>query len=313
MSNNNPTVSTIIPTYNRAHLIGRAIQSVLNQTYQNFEIIVVDDCSTDNTWEVIKEFIESEKRIQYFKHNENKGGSAARNTGIKMAKGDYIAFLDSDDEWLPGKLEKQLKIFKNNSVQVGAIYSGFQYIYQKGIDMDKRHIPKNRGYIYKDLLMKNCVGSASTLLIKKECFDKVKLFDKSLPSCQDYDMWIRIAKYYEFDFVKESLVKYQVHDNQISTNLSTVIKGEKKIINKYLKELKKSPIIYSEHCFFLGNKLCHAAEMREGRKYLFKAIIIYPFCMKYHIYVFSSLFGARFYKLCYKVKKLLLVKSLFHE
>jgi len=96
--NKNPKVSVIIPTYNRAHLIGRAIQSVLNQTYQDFELIVVDDGSTDNTNEVIKEFSQKDKRILYIKHDKNKGGSAARNTGIKAARGEYIAFQDSDDE-----------------------------------------------------------------------------------------------------------------------------------------------------------------------------------------------------------------------
>lgn len=100
-----PTVSVVIPTYNRAHLVGRAIQSVLNQTYQDFEIIVVDDGSTDNTEEVVKSF--NDPRIRYIRHDQNRGGSAARNTGIKMARGEYIAFQDSDDEWLPEKLESR--------------------------------------------------------------------------------------------------------------------------------------------------------------------------------------------------------------
>ena len=112
MPEKNPTVSIIIPTYNRAHLIGRAIQSVLNQTYQNFEIIVVDDGSTDNTEEMIKEFQKHDKRIKYIRHEKNRGGAAARNTGIKVARGEYIAFQDSDDEWLPEKLEKQMDVFQ---------------------------------------------------------------------------------------------------------------------------------------------------------------------------------------------------------
>jgi len=109
----NPTVSVIIPTYNRAHLVGRSIQSVINQTYQDFEIIVVDDGSTDNTEDIIKEFQKKDKRIKHIKHNKNKGGSAARNTGIRAARGEYIAFLDSDDEWMPTKLEKQTSYFNH--------------------------------------------------------------------------------------------------------------------------------------------------------------------------------------------------------
>ncbi|GAH83893.1 unnamed protein product, partial [marine sediment metagenome] len=124
----NITVSVIIPTYNRADMVGRAIQSVINQTYQDFEIIIIDDASTDNTREVAREFQEREKRIKYFKHEINKGGGAARNTGIKNSKGEYIAFLDSDDEWYPEKLEKQIEIFNKNDENLGVVYSGVFYI-----------------------------------------------------------------------------------------------------------------------------------------------------------------------------------------
>lgn len=126
MLNEKPTVSVILPTYNRAHLVGRAIQSVLDQMYQDFEIIVVDDGSGDNTEEIINGFTDT--RIRYVKHQKNKGGSAARNTGIKLAKGKYIAFQDSDDEWLPDKLEKQMKAFKKASDEVGVVYTGFHRI-----------------------------------------------------------------------------------------------------------------------------------------------------------------------------------------
>jgi len=105
MTDKSVTVSVIIPTYNRAHLVGRAIRSVLNQTYQDFEIIVVDDCSTDNTEEIVKGF--NDHRIRYMRHDRNRGGSAARNTGIKASQGKYIAFLDSDDEWLLKKAESR--------------------------------------------------------------------------------------------------------------------------------------------------------------------------------------------------------------
>src|SRR4030043_1337098 len=104
-----PTVSVIIPTYNRAHLVGRSIRSVLNQTYQDLEVIVVDDGSKDNTAEIVRGI--TDPRIVFLKHEKNRGVSAARNTGLKAARGKYIAFQDSDDEWLPQKLEKQLELF----------------------------------------------------------------------------------------------------------------------------------------------------------------------------------------------------------
>jgi glycosyltransferase involved in cell wall biosynthesis len=121
-----PKVSVIIPTYNRAGLLKRAIQSVLNQIYQDFEIIIVDDASTDNTENVIESF--KEHRIRYIKHESNKGAAVARNTGIKFANENYIAFQDSDDEWLPEKLEKQMEIIEHASPRVGVVYTGYRRI-----------------------------------------------------------------------------------------------------------------------------------------------------------------------------------------
>ena len=118
---NHPTISVIIPTYNRAHLIGKAVKSVLSQTYQDFEIIVVDDGSTDNTEEIVKSF--TDYKIYYICHKHNRGASAARNTGIKASRGEYIAFLDSHDEWLPEKLDKQIKTFNSESSEVGVVYN----------------------------------------------------------------------------------------------------------------------------------------------------------------------------------------------
>ena len=132
MSEEKPTGSVIIPTYNRARMVDRAIQSVLSQTYQDFEIIVVDDASTDNTQEVVKECMFRDKRVRYIKHEKNKGGSAARNTGIKNEHGEYVGFLDSDDEWLPTKLEKQIELFRKRCNSVGAVYC-LQYMMDDSI------------------------------------------------------------------------------------------------------------------------------------------------------------------------------------
>ena len=118
---NNPTVSIIIPTYNRSRLIARAVKNVLNQTYQDFELIIVDDGSTDGTREVVAGF--SDERIRYVQHDKNRGEAAARNTGIKVARGEYIASHDSDDEWLHEKLAKQIRAFENCSPEIGVVYT----------------------------------------------------------------------------------------------------------------------------------------------------------------------------------------------
>ena len=149
---NTPIISVIIPTYNRENMIGYAIKSVLNQTFKNLEIIVVDDGSTDNTEEIIRDF--KDKRVKYIKkYKKNRGISVARNIGIKVARGKYIAPLDSDDEWLPEKLDKQIKILQDGPPELGVVYSNSCYIDKSGKNMNKlRNTKKVEGYIYEDLL-----------------------------------------------------------------------------------------------------------------------------------------------------------------
>lgn len=289
----NPAVSVIIPTYNRAHLIDKAIKSVLNQTFQDFEVIVVDDASTDNTEEMAKSF--ADFKVYYICHQHNRGASAARNSGIEASRGEYIAFLDSDDEWLPEKLNKQMKIFESESSEVGVVYTGVYYGDEKDKKVKKVHMPRKEGYIYEDLLKRETEIYISTVLLKKECFTKVGLFDESLFIGEDYDMWLRIAKYYKFRAIKELLVVGLIHDSQITANSEVMIEGVKKFQQKYSKELRKRPYSNSTLYFYLGNKFSHLGKTREGRKYFVKAILIYPFCLKYYIYLICSIFGSGVY------------------
>jgi len=299
-----PTVSVIIPTYNRAHLIGRAIKSVLNQTYQDFELIIIDDGSTDDTEDIIRQFQEKDKRIKYVKHDKNKGGSAARNTGIKAAKGEYIAFLDSDDEWLLEKLKRQMKVFKNTSSEIGVVYTGIISINEISEDTNIQYnIPKKRGWIYEDLLAENCVGTTSTVLIKKKCFEKSGLFDESLPGCQDWEMWIRIAKEYQFNFIKDPLIRYHIHNNRITMDLENKIKAKTIVINKFSEEFVLRQKIYSQHCFTRGNLYCKIGNIKKGREEFLKAIKLYPFNLKYFIYLGSALFTPNIYMKLARIKK----------
>jgi glycosyltransferase involved in cell wall biosynthesis len=301
----NPTVSVIIPTFNRANLIEKAIKSVLKQTYQDFEIIVVDDGSIDNTEEIIRGF--KDKRVKYIKkYKKNRGISVARNIGIKVARGKYIALLDSDDEWLPEKLNKQMKIFESESSEVGVVYTGDYYVNEKDKEIKKVHIPRKKGYIYEDLLKAEGGLYVSTVLVKKECFAKVGLFDENFPAREDLDMWIRIAKYYKFRYVKDLLVVCRTHLNQITTNSEALIEGVKRIQMKYIKELRERPYSYSIRFFYLGNKLCHIGKIREGQRYFIKAILIYPFCVKYYIYMLSSFFGIKGYFFIAKIRRYLI-------
>lgn len=184
----NPIASVIIPTYNRADLLPNTIGSVLNQTFEDFELIIVDDCSSDNTEEVVAQ-IHSPK-IKYIRHESNKGGSAARNTGILSAQGKYIGLLDDDDEWYSEKLQKQIDKFQVLSDDFGLVYTGFSFVSMENPEVSHPVIPSLKGHLFSNLLKNNILGSP-TPLIKKVCFEKAGYFDETLPSIQDWDMWIR--------------------------------------------------------------------------------------------------------------------------
>ena len=235
-----PKVSVVIPTYNRARRVSEAIRSVLRQTYRDFEIVVVDDASTDNTEQIIKSFRDS--RIVYIKHKNNRGASAARNTGIKNSRGKYIAFLDSDDEWLPQKLEKQIAVFEKSSDSVGAVYC-LCYIENEVLSFapDKRiWKDSKRGSVYKSLLRGWCPPSTSLFMLSAEVITESGLFDEGFPSFQDYDLWVRVSKKYNFDFAEEYLaVKHQHTDGQITTNLKFRIRGLEMFLDKWGEIIKK--------------------------------------------------------------------------
>lgn len=226
----NDKVSVIIPTYNRSELLKKAVKSLENQSHQNLEIIIIDDFSTDDTAEVVEKM--ADDRIIYLKHSMNKGGSEARNTGIKRATGDYIGFLDSDDQWLPEKLEKQLKQFEGKP-NVGVIYTGVQVVDENN-QPTRKIIPKFRGDILAKLFEFNHIDTTSSVLVRKDVLNQTEGFDSSLPSCQDWDLYIRLAQVTEFDFVKESLVLFYHHSGErITTNINSVLSGHLSIFEKY--------------------------------------------------------------------------------
>lgn len=292
----NPAVSVIIPTYNRAKLLPRAIKSVLNQTYQDFELIVVDDASTDNTEKVVKEFQEKDGRIRYIQYKKNKGGSAARNSGIKAAKGEYIAFQDSDDEWLPEKLEKQMKVFENVSPEVGVVYTAFWRV-----DSDKKTIipsswvKQKEGNIHKELLRGNFVTTPS-IVARKECFEKAGMFDEKLPRLQDWELVIRFSKYYNFKYINEPLLYSFFTANSISANQNALIKARKLILNKHSKEFYKDKRLTANYQYSIGSLLCQNGKTHQGREYLFRAIKSFPLNPKYLVATLTSLFGGTFYR-----------------
>ena len=211
MKNINNTVSVIIPVYNRVNLIDRSINSVISQTYPINEIIVIDDGSNDGTYDLIKRNF-PQVSLQY---QENKGVSNARNIGIKLAKSKWIAFLDSDDEWLPKKVEEQINLL-NINLSFKICHTDEVWIRnQVRVNPMKKH-RKYGGDIYNKCLPL-CVISPSSIIIHKDIFNDIGLFDEELPVCEDYDMWLRICSKYSVLFLDQKLInKYGGHDDQLS-------------------------------------------------------------------------------------------------
>ena len=182
-----PSVSVIIPTYQLAHLVGQTIDSVLAQTYTDYEIIVVNDGSTDNTKEVLASYGD---RITVI-HQENQGAAAARNAGIMATRGKYIAFLDHDDLWLPNKLEKQIAYLESNP-KIGLVYSDTFFFNEEGVYpytfAQANNIPPVQHCW--TLFVRNSIMSCSVVVVRRECLDEVGLFDATTVPCDDYDMWL---------------------------------------------------------------------------------------------------------------------------
>jgi len=206
-------VSVIIPTYNRADYIVETIKSVLCQTYQKFEIIIVDDGSTDNTGDLIK--LINDPRLKYIYQSNSGLPASPRNNGIKAAKGDFIAFLDSDDLWLPEKLEKQVEILVKNN-DIGLVYCNAEYF---GSDYKGNSTIVKEGYtgdVFEKLIEKNFVPALS-VMCRREVFSIAGLFDESkkLRAVEDYELWMRIAKYFKLHYVNQVLCRYRLHSQNI--------------------------------------------------------------------------------------------------
>ena len=210
-------ISVVIPTYNRVELLKRSIDSVINQTIKPFEIIIVDDGSNDGTEAMVKKKYDSLKLIK----QKNKGASAARNSGIKASSGEWICFLDSDDEWKNDKLEKQIIAVANNS-DYKFFHSNEIWIKNgKRINQKKKH-KKYGGDIFKKCL-DMCRISPSSVLIDKSIFEEIGFFNENLVVCEDYELWLRICDKYEVFFIDEPLIfKYGGHQGQLSYSIDSI-------------------------------------------------------------------------------------------
>lgn len=237
-------VSVIIPVFNRITYLTRAIESVLSQTHRYFEIIIIDDNSLEDIKTIIDKF--HDNKIIYIRNNKNMGVSYSRNIGIKRSKYDLIALLDSDDEWLPKKLEFQIKYLKEHP-EYDIVHTEEIWIRNgKRVNPKKKH-QKSGGDIFERSL-ELCLMSPSSILLKRSVFDKHGLFDETLPVCEDYDMWLRILAFEETGYIETPLIiKYGGHSDQLSRKYHSMDKYRvmslmKIYKNENINKIKKEAI-----------------------------------------------------------------------
>lgn len=254
MNVNNITIDVVIPVYNGEKFILEAIESVANQTFQVSRIIVVDDGSTDSTAEIVKKYIleASENRI-FYSYKDNGGLSSARNAGIKLSSSTHLAFLDSDDIWHFDKLKCQVdRLLELPNSMIGVVYCDYWLVdeFSNFIKQPKHSniIKSVRGNVYRKLLRGNYIASSgSGILVDRSCFEKVGYFDEELSSYEDWDMWLRLSRYFNFEYVERKLVFIRRHNAGLQNNSDGMLLSYAIFLNKLFSRRE----LLKRHYFFL--------------------------------------------------------------
>lgn len=278
-------VSVIIPTYNRARFLVQAVDSVLRQTYRNFEIIVVDDGSTDNTKEVVSQYASEPLKYVFQKNN---GPSAARNTGIKLARGEYIAFLDSDDLWDPCKLEVQLSAFCDDPA-LGILFTNARYIDEIGVI--NRESMSDKGYVFggdfiREVAEYRFPHASDTVLLRKSVLNSREFFDESLRLAEDIDLWVRIALKHKVGYIDQPLVSVRIHNVSLMRQTSSGLLRIRavQILERYRKDLKRHldnfDSCVAEAYDYAGNDALLRGERGSALFYYLKALTNTPLSLK---------------------------------
>jgi glycosyltransferase involved in cell wall biosynthesis len=270
-------VSVIIPAHNRERLIERALSSVLAQTYSGLEVIVVDDGSLDGTSQKVLALRDEDSRIRLLKHSANLGAQAARNKGSRAAKGRWLAFLDSDDQWLPDSLEKRLYMAEEKSVEV--VHSDCYVVRQKGEAFQLFSVPPFKGKTYRDLL-KRPGPFFQGLLITKKALEGIGYLDETIVSYQEWDTAIRLAEKYEFEFVPDpTFIYYCDHECTISKDMRKGARGYEQVFTKHMRSIlfNLGPSALSTHYLNAANFYREANEIADANRCFVLGGLIWPF------------------------------------
>ena len=276
-------VTCVITTHKRKpEIVERALKSILNQTHTNIEVFVVDDSPSD--WEFrndVRLMVEGyvTQNVTYIPHDKCMGACVARNTALENAKGEYIGFLDDDDEWKPEKIKMLLNGFANENIAL--VYCG-RVLYNDTTGETRVHNKEvYTGMVYDELILKNFIGSTSYPLLTTSCLKEIGAFDPLMQSAQDYDVWLRLARKYEVNYVDEPLIIYHVHDGeQITKNPIKRINGLERICEKNIDYLSKNKYAYWVRINGMLTHYIDAKMYGKAVKNWFKATRKCPFKIK---------------------------------
>jgi glycosyltransferase involved in cell wall biosynthesis len=301
-----PLVSVVIPAYNAEKYVAEAVDTVLAETYDNIEVIIVDDGSTDQTAERVKPFLE-DPRVKYIRQ-PNAGPAAARNRAIRETRGELIAFLDADDRWEPRKLERQVPLFRNP--KVGMVYCPADEFTEDGRDIPSTAaLEARRGRAFWDILLGNFVVLSSAV-VRKSCIENVGDFDPSLPTAEDTEFYARVTHDYELDYVDEPLFQRRLHGENLSLRDDvppTTLAALRKVAELYPEcSLEVSPRmrrIYADRARGCGYDSLYAGRSRQARHELWEACKYRPGRLSNWIYLAAACLPGGFYRLLRAVKR----------
>lgn len=264
-------ISVIIPTYNRATALSEAIDSVLDQTHENLELIIVDDASTDETPVVVENY--QDDRIQYHRFQENKGANAARNKGIELATGEYISFLDSDDKFHQTHLQSVIDTLNSETEECAGVFTSCKLVSDGNVVGERL---SKEGYVtYDEILSSNVIGGFSRITLRSSIFADVGKLDEELQSSQDYDFFIRVLKEgYVIRGIDEILVTRRICDDRISYDLERKIQGTQLILEKYQSEL--TDIGIARLYYYCAFGYARSGDFNNARRYFKKSIKKHP-------------------------------------
>jgi len=310
MMEKQPLVSVIMPCYNGEKFISNAIESVLNQTYQNWELIVVDDGSTDNSKDIIRKYTTINNKITLTEHKCNKGIAKTKNAGIANARGKYIAFLDQDDIWLNSKLELQLERFEIGSDNIGVVCTGmiFTDTNMKPINIFRGFKDEDQKTLIKNLYLKP-TNSSSIMMVNKEYFEHIGTFNEELIGWDDYELLVRLATISQIKYIREPLVKKRIHKNN-AQRLSAVQNETEKVFSKILvlypflkkyKNIKESNRLYANSIklFEQGDRILaynilkKSIRKRPGNFRAWLLFFLYIFTGKYSLKIKNAISTTR--------------------